>query len=379
MGVYQRTNRGGTRTWYALFFVKGKRIREATSARSKKEAELHLAKRQIEVAEGRWMGQKELKKKRPKFNEWGIDYLKLKRLEGLKAISRVELSLKHLVDFFGEIYLDEITGNHIYGYIEKRKLSVRKRIPHKPLAPATINRELSCLKNFLREARKHGKMETEPMFGIKLLREDNVRNRYLTEDEYQRLLDACARHLYGLVVCASESGMRRGEILNLTWQQVDLRKGFIYLKGEETKTGFSRKIPISPILHECLSNQPRSIRSDKVFHYHGKGMGEFKHSWQSALKKAGIEDFRFHDLRHVFVTRMRRAGVHDHVIMAITGHKTREVFRRYDTVDDNDLLDAMVLKDAYKEVPQKGYLNARATQGASRHATREFPPGTPSS
>jgi len=194
----------------------------------------------------------------------------------------------------------------------------------------------------LREAHKMGVIDiTKPLPHVQLLKEDNVRDRNLTEDEYCRLLDAASPHLRGLILCAYETGMRKGEILNLTWNQVDLQEKMIYLKGENTKTGFGRKIPISPVLDEYLKTLPRSIKTNHVFNYRGKSISYFKRAWKSALRRAGIEDLRFHDLRHAFVTRMRRASVHDHVIMAITGHKTRSVFRRYDTVDTEDLLDAV--------------------------------------
>jgi len=368
MGVYQETRKNGTVKWIIEYFKDGRRKREVTPARTRKQAELCLARRKIEIEDGKWTDRKQIK--RIKFKDHAEEYLELKRLQDPKAIDRVELSLKYLILFFGKFYLDSITSKDILRYISKRRKTTRKRPPYNPIAPATINRELACLRNLLREAMKNESIEKNPMFGISLLKEDNVRNRCLSEEEYQRLLEVVPRHLYGVILCAIETGMRKMEILNLTWDQVDLKKRFIYLQGSDTKTGYGRKIPISPALYEYLYNLPHSIKSDHVFLYHGKPFHEFTTSWNNVRRRVNLKDFRFHDFRHTFVTRMRKAGIHDHVIMAITGHKTRDMFKRYDTVDDEDLLAAMHNLCA----PQDGDTKEKSTQnleeGASSGARR---------
>jgi len=386
MGVYSRTTKNGNAKWYIRYFADGKLRREVTPARTRKQAEYFLAKRRVEVEEGKWSDQT---KKRVKFHEWAIDYFELKQLQGLKSIDRVELSLKHLTDFFGDFYLDAITEKNVLRYIKKRKNTKLKRSPYTQISYTTINRELACLKNMLNEAIKQRIINPiTPLPHIRLFREDNARNRYLSDEEYSRLLGVCPPHIYGLVLCAYETGMRRGEIISLTWDRVDLRKGFIHLSSGKTKTGCRRKIPISKALDEYLRSVPRSIGTDHVFHYRGKPINYSKEAWKTALKRAGIKDFRFHDLRHTFVTRMRRAGVHDHVIMAITGHKTQAMFRRYDTVDGNDLLEAVhkTCAPRYSNADEKSTSNmqrgdtrgdTRAEKRIQRKETRGNPSGTP--
>ena len=117
--------------------------------------------------------------------------------------------------------------------------------------------------------------------------------------------------------------------------RLDLKNGFISLRPEQTKTNEKRKIPISPQLHQTLSQMKQ--KSGPVFLYNGSSIKSVKRSFRKACNKAGIKDFRFYDLRHTFVTNMRKADKQDRAIMKITGHKTMSVFMRYDTVDDEDL------------------------------------------
>jgi integrase len=131
--------------------------------------------------------------------------------------------------------------------------------------------------------------------------------------------------------------MRRGEILNLAWDRVDLKEGFIHLQPEDTKTSEGRDIPLFPELMEMFKGMPRGLPGVPVFTRNGKPIKDFRYGFEAACKRAGIEDFTFHDLRHTFVTNMRRLGVHDLVIMAITGHKTLAMFKRYNTVSKEDL------------------------------------------
>jgi integrase len=139
--------------------------------------------------------------------------------------------------------------------------------------------------------------------------------------------------------------MRRGEILGLTWDMVDLDEGMIRLPAEITKTNRGRDVPLNEEMIEML----RKLRAERdnanaplcicpyVFIYKGQSILEIKRAFNSACRRAGIKDFHFHDLRHCFVTDARRSGVHDFVIMAITGHTTFEMFKRYNKVDREDL------------------------------------------
>jgi integrase len=206
-----------------------------------------------------------------------------------------------------------------------------------PVQPS--GRELACLKTIFKRAVDGGKLAISPMRSFKLLPEDNVRDKVLSEDEYQRLVECAPEHLKPVIIMAWETGMRKGEILNLNWHQVDLRKGLIRLEAGGTKTRKGRIVPISPRLDKVLRPMLKDLLP--VFIYKGKLLRDIRTGFYKACKDAGIQDFWFHDLRHCFVTNSRRKGIPDRVIMAITGHQTLECFKRYDTISIDDLTRAV--------------------------------------
>jgi integrase len=144
-------------------------------------------------------------------------------------------------------------------------------------------------------------------------------------------------------VTAFYSGMRKAEILGLTWDKIDMEQRLIKLEAKDTKDKEPRKIPICRELHQIFRAIPRAIHDSHVFLYKGKPVTDIRTGLEKACKEAGIEygrfkknGFIFHDLRHTFNTYMRKAGVPESVIMEITGHSTREMFDRYNTIDTED-------------------------------------------
>jgi integrase len=132
--------------------------------------------------------------------------------------------------------------------------------------------------------------------------------------------------------------MRQGEILFLTWGQVDLKEGFIKLAPEHTKTNEGRLVPLNGELVDMLRAMPRGLPGVRVFPYRGKAFGSsFQRAFETARKRAGIEDFTFHDLRHTAINNWRLQGHDFFRIMAVSGHKTMNVFKRYNTVSKDEL------------------------------------------
>lgn len=213
------------------------------------------------------------------------------------------------------------------------------------MKPATVNREVACLKAVLNRAVRHGKLLQNPILKVKKLPENNVRMRILTQAEFESLLDCCPSHLKPVVLMAYYTGMRRSEILFLTWDEVDLGKGFIRLPGDRTKTQTGRSIPLHPRIRETLSNLPRAIHTSRVFLRDGESFEEFKRSFRTACRNARIEDFTFHDLRHCALNNLRKAGNDYFRIMAISGHRTMSVFKRYNLVTEEELSQVRWLDD----------------------------------
>jgi integrase len=132
-------------------------------------------------------------------------------------------------------------------------------------------------------------------------------------------------------------GIRKAEIINLTWSEVDLQKGFIRLSAERTKTDTSRAIPIHLVVKEMIQKLPRGLHTDRVFLKDGQPFDDFKHSFTTACQNAGIQGFVFHDLRHCALNNLRRSGNDFFKIMALSGHKTMSCFKRYNLVTEDEL------------------------------------------
>lgn len=155
----------------------------------------------------------------------------------------------------------ESTGKTLRYDAEYVLLCRRKEIKEgkllKSRKPATANRKLACLKHMMTKA-VDWNMASEEMLKqvrkVKFVKEKNRRLRFLYVDECQRLIDCCSPHLKPIVITALNTGMRRGEILSLKWEQVDLRHGFISL--EDTKSGEGREIPINYAIKSLFEEMP---------------------------------------------------------------------------------------------------------------------------
>ena len=175
----------------------------------------------------------------------------------------------------------------------------------------------------------------------------DYRTRVLSAHEFDELMKNATGHTKSIIATAYYTGMRKGEILTLTWDKVDLKNRVIRLGAGDTKDREARNIPICKELLRIFLAIPNRIHEsgedNHVFQYRGKPIRNIRSGLKKVCKAAGIkygraavDGFIFHDLRHTFNTNMRKAGVPDSVIMAITGHSTREMFDRYNTVDADD-------------------------------------------
>jgi serine/threonine protein kinase len=198
--------------------------------------------------------------------------------------------------------------------------------------PATINRELGCLRHMFNMALKWKKAQVNPVREVKFLKEPKEKDRILTEEEEVKLLEAVrtghkSKHLEGIILTALNTGMRKGEILSLKWPNVDFKNGVITV--EKTKNDDIRKIPMNQKLTEILEGVKKVSKSDYVFSENGKPYLDVKTGWWTVLEKAGIENFTFHGLRHTFGSRLGMAGVDIKTIAELMGHKDIKMTMRY--------------------------------------------------
>lgn len=233
-------------------------------------------------------------------------------------------------------------------------------------ANATINRELSLLRHAFYLGAKAEPPKVARVPRIPKLAEDNVRAGFFERADYQNLMATLPESLRALLAFGYYTGCRRGEILGLRWEQVDLIEGLAVLNPGETKNSEGRIIPLAPDLLELLRLE-RARRDNEypespwVFtHDGGRQWTTFKASWATACKSAGLWDAAtekptklFHDLRRSGVRNLLRAGVPEKIAQAISGHKTRAVFDRYNIVTETDLKDAARKLGVYETAKQK--------------------------
>ena len=228
------------------------------------------------------------------------------------------------------------------------------------LSPSYIDHHIGAAKTVIYEAFNDKKVSSDTVMTFKsvkklLKRNSNRRDRVLTVEEFDNLLQYVPKHTLAILATAFYTGMRKGEILSLKWVQVNLDTRMIHLKAEQTKDKEKRDIFVHNDLLEILQSISQSGNGDDfVFTYRGKPVYDLRAGIIEGCKKAGIpygrfteNGFTFHDLRHTFVTMMRKSGAATSVRMKITGHGTLEMDNRYDSVDSDDMEAAFNAHDKF--------------------------------
>ena len=243
----------------------------------------------------------------------------------------------HLVSYFGKEFLFNITPHKVFSYQTKR-LS-------EGVCNATVNREITCLSNLLNTAVTWKRIKSNPIMKIKRLKEPPGRVRYLSLEEINRLLGNCPdppHPLRAIITVALTTGMRKGEIFGLKWEYIKPESRFIILPV--TKNNTSRLVPANDTLLRTLADLPRN--SDFVFlGRKGKPFVDLKISFKEACRKAGIEGFRFHDLRHTYASHLAMRGVHMRALQELLGHKNIQMTQRYSHLSPEHLQGAVKLLD----------------------------------
>ncbi len=212
------------------------------------------------------------------------------------------------------------------------------------VTPATVNRELACLKYMFTKAIEWEYVKINPAKTVKLLKEPPGRLRYLKPEEVDALLRACASHIRPIVVTALNTGMRKSEILNLKWREVDLGNRKVTVAN--SKNNEIRVIPINEALYRELSALTRNPECEYVFlGKNGLPAGDIKKAFMGALKRAKIKDFRFHDIRHTFGSQMVMQGIDTRTVQQVMGHKTIKMTMRYSHLSPEYVQEAMMRLD----------------------------------
>ena len=311
--IYKRGN-----SWCVGFTVNGRRVRE-TVGPNKKIAQKVLSLRMTQVLENRYFPPNRQVGRMP-FNEFVQMYLE-RVVSLMKSIRTERNRVKRWVKDLGMRPIGRITRAEIESW-RREKMSRCK--------PATINRDLSRLRHMLNIAVEWELLEESPMQGMKFLRENNARTRYLSVGECHRLIDSCmAPHIRAIVTVALHTGMRLGEILNLRWQDLDFSSGFILVR--DSKNGQARQVPMDSMISTVLRSWPRLSDQDIVFTsvMTGGRIVDIRAGFLNSCKRAGITGLHFHDLRHTFASQFVMAGGDLYILKEILGHKSITMTQRY--------------------------------------------------
>jgi len=313
-------------TYWIAYNYRGKEYRESARTDNENDAKKLLKKRLGEIASGKLIGPSE---ERLRFKEMAealeTDY----QVNERRSIAHVRGSIRHLRNFFGLDRAIEITTGRIKAYIASRQ--------KEGAANASINRELSALRRMFTLAVQDEYLRHAPH--VPKLQENNARQGFVDHEAFMALRANLPRYLRDPITFLYLSGWRVGEMRGLEWRDVDLHGGVVRLRAEISKNKDGRLLPLSAELLEIIERSHRTRRPDcsLVFHRDGESVGDFRKAWSSACQATGLAPVLVHDLRRSAVRNMIRAGIPDRVAMALSGHKTRSIFDRYNIVSESDL------------------------------------------
>lgn len=310
-GVYRR---GDSRFWWmAAKLPNGQRIRQSAGTEDRKEAEALLAKLKVDAFRATHFG---IKPQRS-WQEAVVRYLTSK--SHLRSFRDVQRICRGLDPYLRNLGLHQITGDVVW--------SIAQGELKRGNARATVNRYLALVRGLLRTARDEWQwLDSIPK--VRLLPGEVERDRWLTKEEASRLVACAAPHLAALIRFALATGCRAREITGLEWSRVDLERGTAWLN--RTKNGTPRGVPLNADAVAVLLFE-QGKHSVYCFTYRGEPIrwDVTNTAWQTALRKAGIGDFRFHDLRHTWASWHRQAGTSCDELKDLGGWKSRSMVDRY--------------------------------------------------
>ncbi|MGC2424104.1 MAG: site-specific integrase [Nitrospirota bacterium] len=332
-GIFKRA--GSPYLWIRWTGADGKQKKESTKTTLKAEAEYILSTRRKLAMEGIIP----LKKKGRPFDELAHEYLEWAKRQ--RSYRQKAEQIKLLKEEFKGFSLKEFTTKAVEQYQSKRLEAGKK--------PATVNKAIAIIKHMFTKAEEWGWIDDLTLKGVhrvKNIQENNMRLKYLEAEQEEALISNCKAHLKPVVITALKTGMRKSEILGLTWDRVDLRNSLILL--DKTKNGERREIHIVGTLRAVLEGlaMENVDGHSHVFHdKKGRPYKDVKHSFGKTCTDSGIKDFVFHDLRHSFASKLVMGGVDITTVKELLGHKTLTMTLRYAHLAPSHMMKALEVLD----------------------------------
>ncbi len=325
-GVYEHPP--GSDVWWVQYFVDGRRRREKVGG---KQAAIHrYQQRKTEAREGRLP----TRQREVPFEGFVNEYLEGERLR-LRAFAEYQRHGRVWIDRFGLRPLRRILPLDVQTWAAQRRAEVE---------PATVNRELSFLRRVFNVALANGWVDRNPVKGIKFFPEPSGRVRFLSEDEERRLREQLAPSQWQIIEFAFNTGLRQSEQFRLRWEHVNLANHVLTIP--RSKHGGARHVPLNDTAMAIVRSLPSRFHSPWVFP-NAAGATPLNATnfrqrvFNPAVRKAGMENFRWHDLRHTFASRLAMKGVDLNSIRELMGHKTLAMTLRYAHLSQSHLHQAV--------------------------------------
>ena len=332
MGLYKRRYPDGRESedWFVSWYVGGRQFKKKIGP-NKRAAELYLKDIELKRVRGELLGIREVK--RILFKDLADKYLEWAKARKTKrTVLDEESAIRRFKAHFTGL-ASSVTRRDIESYLSER-LSEGK------LGPCRHNKELKFLRLIFKKAMEWNYCRRNPAEGIRSLKEPPGRVRFLSEDERDKLLAACSPRLRQIVEIALNAGLRKGELLSLRWDNLDLRNRLIRI--EESKNGERRDVPMTDRVFEILKVLPRRLDSPYLFpNPDGTAPESVSTAWYNALDRSGIENFHFHDLRHTFASWLVMGGADIRSVQTLLGHKDISMTMRYSHLSPAHLRDAI--------------------------------------
>jgi integrase len=337
MHLYKRKD---SKFWWFKFSFHGKVYQQSTGTKNRRDAEGIASKARLNVLEGK--ADIKRKKATPLFKDAMAQFLAWSAQHHAvhpNTTKRYETASKPLLVTFGAKSLDAITPDEIEKYKTARLNQKGKRgmgngktkTTGRTLKPATVNRELACLKAVINHFIKLDVMTKNPASKVKLLAENNEQMRVLSFEEERLYLAAASQPLYDIAVLMLETGVRPDEAYKLKPENVDLEQNTLAITFGKTKAA-RRKLPLTKRAALMLRQRIATTEGNCLFPAEGnpdEAMGKVNHAHYGALKRSGVASFRLYDLRHTFASRAAMSGVDLVTLAALLGHSKIQMVLRY--------------------------------------------------
>lgn len=318
------------------FWFKGQRVKESTSQKDRRQAQLLEAACKADLARGvRTLKQEQRQLVPEGFREFVetvfLPWFQATHQSSPRSYRRHETSTKPLLKFFANADMKTVNAGMVEQY-KARRISRVSSMTGRRYKPATVNRELAALRAIFNYAIKHGIVRDNPVKGVRFLREDNEQTRVLSHEEEARFLQVAILRLREVAKLILNTGLRPDEVYRMRREDVHLLEGYLHVPFGKTKAA-KRDIPLSSEAKKLLADRLEKLDTE-VYVFPSKRdrkrpMGQIANTHHRTVERAGLTWFRLYDLRHTFATRAVQSGMDLPTLAGILGHSKLHMVLRY--------------------------------------------------